>query len=114
MRMCPILAHFRASLRHITCESIRAGHTVTSHYARTHQGHAPACHVTNHLILATLVLYHAHAVQIQRWLASVSRRCEVQSAPSKRQITPHRPRHARECELGCSVHFASNLSVCFH
>ncbi|MFS7996274.1 hypothetical protein Hanom_Chr12g01128041 [Helianthus anomalus] len=45
------------------------------------------------------------------------RACEVQSAPSKRHIAPHRPRHARArasaCELGlgCSAPFARTL-VC--
>ncbi|MFS7918994.1 hypothetical protein Hanom_Chr03g00207711 [Helianthus anomalus] len=49
------------------------------------------------------------------------RACEVQSAPSKRHIAPHRPRHARERErvrVRVRVRVLRTLredtSVCFH
>ncbi|KAF5815317.1 hypothetical protein HanXRQr2_Chr03g0121731 [Helianthus annuus] len=38
------------------------------------------------------------------------RACEVQSAPSKRHIAPHRPRHARAVLRT----LREDTSVCFH
>ncbi|MFS8017819.1 hypothetical protein Hanom_Chr15g01384891 [Helianthus anomalus] len=81
------------------------------------QVHARVRHVMRripyHLVLATLVLHHARAVKNTKAALkrpAAMRACEVQSAPSKRHIAPHRAR-ACECKLGCSAPFARSL-VC--
>ncbi|KAJ0800564.1 hypothetical protein HanPI659440_Chr03g0104531 [Helianthus annuus] len=100
-----------------SCATARGPTGVMRHYAQTHQGHAPACHVTKHLVLASLTPPRARGQKYKGGSqAARGDASEMQSAPSKRHIAPHRARHARArvCELGCFAPFASTLSECFH
>ena len=143
---CILLDQVHALVRHVTCEPIRARHTVASYWltlvrrARHSRTHAPcaqpraSCTRARMRMTATscaaspttwslqpLCSTTRTQLKIQRRLSNGSRRCEVQSAPSKRHIAPHRPRHARARErvrVRVRVRVLRTLredtSVCFH
>ncbi|MFS7897668.1 hypothetical protein Hanom_Chr00s010527g01746091 [Helianthus anomalus] len=132
---CVHLAQVHTRVRHVTCEPIRARHTVAPYwltrvrrarhsrthapFAQPHVSHAHDCHfmrrITYHLVLATLVLHHARAVKntkaALKRLAAM-RACEVRHQSATLRLIAHATRASVcecECELGCSAPFASPL-----